>query len=219
MADIQSKRKSFVNLTGNKYARLTVVDFAGSQGRKSLWRCLCACGNEKIIRSDSLKSGSVKSCGCLSKEKTRERSTIHSGCGTAEYVAWQSMKARCYSKNAVEYPNYGGRGVTVCGRWKNSFIDFLGYMGKKPKPEYSLDRINNDGVYEPGNCRWATKTTQSRNTRLRKANKSGIPGVRKPRNKWVVCIGVKGKTIYLGRFSSFFDACCARKSGENKYWA
>lgn len=218
MVNIHKKRKSFIDLTGNKYTRLTVIGFAGSRHRKSYWNCLCECGNEKIIRSDPLKDGSIRSCGCLNKEKTRERTTIHNGCGTPEYTSWQSMKARCYCKSAAEYPNYGGRGIIVCDRWKGSFINFLSDMGKKPKPEYSLDRINNDGNYESGNCRWASKTTQSRNTRVRKKNKTGLSGVSWTANRWLVGIGMMGKMKYIGRFSSFFEACCARKSAENKYW-
>lgn len=128
------------------------------------------------------------------------------------------MKSRCYTKSNCEYKNYGGRGISVCDRWVASFINFIDDMGVKPSSSYSIERIDNNGNYEPSNCKWASKTEQSRNIRVRKTNKLGIRGVCKGKNRWTSYIGVDNKNIHLGRFNDFFEACCARKSAENKYW-
>ncbi len=132
----------------------------------------------------------------------------HGMTGINEYIAWKSMKQRCYNKNIKAYNDYGGRGIIVCDEWLNDFIAFFNYIGVKPNKEYSLDRINNNGNYEPGNVRWANKTDQINNRRIFKNNKSGIRGIgwNKKYNKWIVRIMKNYKSYYLGSFHDINDA-------------
>lgn len=132
-----------------------------------------------------------------------------------EYKTWQHMKQRCYDKNYNKYANWGGRGITVCDRWKNSFRNFYADMGDKPKG-LTLDRINNDGNYEPSNCRWATKSQQLINQRLHYKNSSGYAGVfwDKSSNRWRAVITFNKKTQWLGSYIDKRDAIKARKKAK-----
>lgn len=157
-----------IDLSGKKVGRLTIVKRApNSKAGESRWHCLCDCSGVTIVLSGHLRSKATQSCGCLAKLLTSRRSTTHGMTDTAEYIAWQRMKNRCLNKNMTGFKRYGGRGISVCGRWLNSFENFLSDMGVKPKngTRYSLDRIDNNGNYEPSNCRWATSLDQAQNTR------------------------------------------------------
>lgn len=117
---------------------------------------------------------------------------------TKEYISWQNMKSRCYNKNTINYKNYGGRGIQVCERWMNSFDNFISDMGECPEG-LTLDRIDNDGNYEPDNCRWTDRTTQNINNRKESRNKSGYIGVSwdKSRDRWYACIRRNGKKVWF----------------------
>jgi hypothetical protein len=163
----------FRDLTNKRFGRLFVVALARVVPEKDYrvyWRCWCDCGAEKDIRSDGLTSGLAQSCGCLQKEVsaqfkgTGSPTYKHGGKGCREYRSWSGMKSRCFDRNHPRYQDWGGRGITVCARWRDDFAAFLADMGPCPTG-HSIDRINNDGDYEPGNCRWADAITQRNNRR------------------------------------------------------
>lgn len=158
------------DLTGQKFNRLFVLNKTDSRCSDGalIWLCVCDCGNLITVRAADLKSNHTKSCGCLRVEtsSTNTPAVTHGMSDTVEYGTRTSMIQRCTNPNSQQYSNYGGRGIKVCDRWLNSFENFYADMGPRPSPEHSLDRYpNNDGNYEPGNCRWATKEEQCNNTR------------------------------------------------------
>ena len=150
-------------LIGMKFGRLIAIEKIKVK-YITKYKCVCDCGNEVIIDHGSLQSGRTKSCGCFNREKASENAYKHGFAHRiVEYDTWCDMKTRCYNKNHNRFEHYGGKGIKVCDRWLNDFKVFLEDMGFKPGPEYSIDRINNEGDYEPNNCRWATPSEQINN--------------------------------------------------------
>lgn len=156
-----------INLTGKKFGRLVVLERANNTS-PVYWRCLCDCGKTHNVQGAHLKTGNVTSCGCFANEITSVRSKKHGLHNTPEYKTWQQMKERCFNQSGKDYNRYGGRGITVCQDWANSFERFFEHVGWRPENCKSLDRIDNNGHYEPGNVRWATPAEQARNTRTTK---------------------------------------------------
>lgn len=157
------------DLTGQRFGRLTVLEYAGvAKNRNAKWKCKCDCGEVCVVSSSSLLTGHTQSCGCLHKERTSESHATHGMSRTHIFENWQDIRRRCFDPRRKAYKNYGGRGITVCNEWRNDFQAFFDYVSKLDhfgEGGYSIDRINNNGNYEPGNVRWATDTEQARNKR------------------------------------------------------
>ena len=160
-----------LNLTGQRFGKLTAISVADiTSTGQSMWLCRCDCGKEKVIFIGNIRSGKQTSCGCSRKGNINSMKHGHNRNAkpSRTYKSWIAMISRCYRVNDCHYPNYAGRGITVCDRWRNSFENFLADMGERPEG-LSLDRFpDNDGSYFLENCRWATPKEQANNRRKRK---------------------------------------------------
>lgn len=174
--------RPLINVTGMRFGRLVVAGRSGTTKHgQATWLCVCDCGVEKELVSWDLRSGAVQSCGCLNREQAAEKGRLYGGRkplqhghsrkgGTTRlYWVWSAMIQRCYNLKNKSFENYGGRGIKVCPRWRDSFENFLTDMGPTYMAGLSIDRYpDNDGNYEPDNCRWATRKQQNNNTRRAK---------------------------------------------------
>ena len=158
-----------IELAGQTFSYLTVIQQAPAIGGETAWLCRCVCGTEKVVLSDRLRSGRTKSCGC--RAAGRAMGFCKRLSGTPEHNSWKNMHYRCYGANTPNYHNYGGRGIKVNF---TSFKQFFDEVGPRPAAGYSIDRINNEGHYEPGNVRWATWKQQANNKRPRKSTPAGL---------------------------------------------
>ena len=194
----QSKRLK--DLTGQRFGRLTVIKRVKSKNKNTMWLCKCQCGNEIIIPSRRLLNGETKSCGCLKKERIKEKNTIHSKSDSRLYRIWNGIKNRCYNKNFPAYKDYGERGIFIYNKWKNNFQNFYdwamanGYNPNADRYECTIDRIDVNKGYFPSNCRWVDMKTQANNTR--RNHYLTYNGETKTITQWAETTGLKGITIY-----------------------
>ena len=182
-------------LTGRRFGRYIVASVLPRVGNNQQLWCRCDCGIERFVSYSNLVSGRTQSCGCFCREKNAYLHRKHGQTGSPEYRAWKGIKERCFNPANPSYADYGGRGITVCDEWKNNFTVFLRDMGLKPSPKHSIDRKDNEGNYEPANCRWATVFEQQRNTR--RSRYVEIDGVKMTLAEASVKIGVASSTIWM----------------------
>ncbi len=166
-----------LSLEGQRFGRLVALVQAPSTRTPGgtimfRWSCQCDCGNTTTVSRSNLRSGQVVSCGCLKRDLQTTHGEARRRRQGPEYMSWLSAISRCENPKRRSWPLYGGRGIRMCDRWRQSFEAFLADMGRRPTHQHSLDRINNDGDYEPGNCRWATPKEQAQNRRAPRSARS-----------------------------------------------
>lgn len=184
------------DLTNKKFGRLLALEKT-KLNNQTFWACKCDCGKQINVLTANLTCNRVKSCGCLKIDKFIERSTIHNQRHTLLYEIWKGIKQRCLNPNNRSYKNYGGRGITICDDWKNDYTLFYNWSIQNGyKKGLSIDRINNNGNYEPSNCRWVNKEIQANNTRSNKY--ITINGITKSLSDWLKDYDISF-TIYYRR--------------------
>ena len=205
-------------LIGKKFGKLTVIELDHKEpyylnGKIQHWkyyyRCICDCGKETIVNGSDIQSRHTQSCGCLQRVKTSKTNKTHGLSHTRIHNIWQGIKQRCLNPNRKIYKNYGGRGIQICNEWKTNFMSFYNWaMANGYNDTLSIDRINNDGDYEPSNCRWITQKEQNRNTSQNLL--ITYKGETHCRNEWAEILNVKSGTI-LSRYKRGLNLETGRK--------
>jgi hypothetical protein len=155
----------FKDLTGMVFSRWTVIEQGISKNKTTYWKCQCSCGTFKYVESCSLRRGNSKSCGCFAVDEVKARNAKYGRHKHAVYDTWCGMKKRCLNESNKSFNDYGGRGIDLCQEWIDSFEAFFNHIGERPSAQHSIDRIDNNKGYEPGNVRWATRIVQNNNKR------------------------------------------------------
>lgn len=190
---------------GRQFGYLTVTqEGPKDSGRNRTAICHCICGVMKVVRLSNLHNGDTTSCGCQKTRSISKAKTVHGMNGTYVYRVWQAMKKRCYYPKAVNYADYGGRGIVVCDRWKDSFENFYADMGDPPSEDHSIEREDTNGNYEPNNCSWATRVMQQNNRRntVLVTHDGRTQGL----SEWARELGVARSTLIMRRNRGWTDA-------------
>lgn len=192
MRQYTKPRRPFKDVTGGRFGMLTVIRPLGTFRNNTYFLAKCDCGRDAEVMRQNLTSGRQKSCGCLHPQER------HGHAREPEYKIWHGILERCLNQKAAGYHNYGGRGIVVCQAWRHSYEQFVADVGKRPTPEHSIDRIDNDGNYEPENCRWATTKEQAANRRLPK-RRDAIEhhGRKQSVSQWAQEYGLKVETLAM----------------------
>ena len=193
-----------IDITGSRFGRLTAIEKAGSGRGRALWACLCDCGGHKIVDGVRLRNGAVKSCGCWKTDMPAQlrHGQNRTGNRSKAYSSWHHMRDRCLNPASAKWEHYGGRGITICDRWA-TFEAFYEDMGDCP-PGHTIDRIDVNGNYEPGNCRWADALAQSRN--VRRNVKLSMGGETLPVWEWSERVGISVTTLIMRRRRGWSDS-------------
>lgn len=198
-----------LDITGQKFGRLTAIAVSHSKNNYTYWKCICSCGSEVTVIVASLRCGQTKSCGCLQKEIIGSMRRKHGKSNTSIYTIWEDMHSRCFNSADPRFYKYGAVGISVCSRWLD-FQNFYNDMGDRPADK-TLDRMDNFSNYSPYNCRWATNSEQQRNT-----NAKGYHWD-KEKKKWAASISIGRRCIHLGRFDTEEEARNAYLEAKHYY--
>lgn len=214
-----------IDITGQRYGRLVVVEEAARRGKSThtQWLCECDCGNRKIVAKGNLQQGKIVSCGCHSRDQVVARNFKHGHAVRGEIVpehgVWRQMINRCENPKYHQFEDYGGRGIKVCSRWRHDFAAFYADMGPRPSKQHQIERVNNNRGYGPDNCEWVLPEINGRNKRCKKKSATQVRGVREtPCGTYAVSIGVSRSRIYIGTFKTIEQAAQARKKAEARFW-
>lgn len=213
----------FQDLTNQRFGKL-VVQKRYSVNTKSgapQWICKCDCGQTTIVSGHNLREGKTKSCGCSRKGINATHGFTRNNFREKLYSVWEGIHQRCDNPHNKAYHNYGGRGIKMCSEWRESYPRFREWAYQNGYAEgLQIDRINNDGNYEPSNCRFVSPTANAQNRRVPKNNTSGYSGIeyRPKQHDYRVVISVGGVHQHVGLYASLEEAVAARKEAELKYW-
>lgn len=209
--------KTLTNYSGRKFGRLTAETIVRDDSGKIKWLCSCECGNKKAVRPLDLVLGKTTSCGCYHREMVGERVRTHGLSNTSEHGIWRAIKKRCYNPKHKQYKDYGGRGITVCDEWRDSFEAFYRDMGPRPTSRHCIDRRDNNKGYSKENCRWSTYLEQANN---RSDNLSyEFEGEWKTLAEWCRELNISYQKMYknLNKGMSFEDAAnCVIKDNDSE---
>lgn len=178
-----------IDISGKRFGRLIALRSDGNIGRDRAWLCRCDCGNETRVRTSSLQKANTTSCGCL----RLERISTHGLCDAPEYAVWKAAKNRCHNPKSQGFARYGERGIRMCDQWRNNFAMFIADMGRRPSPNHSLERKDNNGPYSPENCIWATLAEQSVNKRSNA--RITFRGETLTKSQWAARVGISTRAL------------------------